>query len=198
VYLFLCDDTKRLTVCTSLKLKTIVSLAPKRLPDVLAFCESNGITHKHYEVEKYKEGEMPLTKSLAQTILEVRGLVPFSLFCCCCCCCFFGVCWSPFKTRLCQMMIVTTNLPLYIHCVDGTHVTGMVIMCLRKLQCWDVSTIHSEFCRFIRNGIITTDESQFVSGFAGSGDGIALPLVLPDWLWQGQTVRRQSAIVYDV
>ena len=55
----------------SLKLKTIVSLAPKVLPDLTAFCEQSGITHKFYEVEKFKEGKNPLSKALAQTVIEV-------------------------------------------------------------------------------------------------------------------------------
>jgi hypothetical protein len=104
------------------------------------------------------------------------------------------------------MIIVAHDAPIYIHCYDGTHITGMIIMCLRKLQCWDVSTVHAEFSRFMRGGIITNEESQFVSSFngnacehnlalgkrgfnAGSGDGIGLPLHLPEWLWQGEHVR---------
>ena len=33
--------------------------------------------------------------------------------------------------ELVQMLLDTTLHPLYLHCVDGTHVTGAVIMVLR-------------------------------------------------------------------
>lgn len=37
----------------------------------LFFTQDENIKTKHFDVDKFKEGEMPLTTSIAQTILEV-------------------------------------------------------------------------------------------------------------------------------
>ncbi|EFJ19680.1 hypothetical protein SELMODRAFT_444121 [Selaginella moellendorffii] len=79
-------------------------------------------------------------------------------------------------------IISVENLPAYLHCLDGAHVTGLVVMCLRKLQCWNLSTSTAEFCRFQRTGEISREESQFVESFQGS---ILIPPRIPQWLWQG-------------
>ncbi|KAI8979201.1 protein-tyrosine phosphatase, partial [Mycotypha africana] len=46
-----------------------------------------------------------------------------------------------------QIMIDPNNLPLYVHCLDGADVTGLVVACLRKLQMWGVSSAMEEFSR---------------------------------------------------
>ncbi len=33
-----------------------------------------------------------------------------------------------------QVLISQPALPVYLHCTDGAHHTGGVLMCLRKLQ----------------------------------------------------------------
>ncbi|ORY93095.1 protein-tyrosine phosphatase [Syncephalastrum racemosum] len=48
-----------------------------------------------------------------------------------------------------QIIIDPANHPLYIHCLDGADVTGLVIACLRKLQMWSTSSAMSEFSRYI-------------------------------------------------
>ncbi len=45
------------------------------------------------------------------------------------------------------MCIEPSNLPLFIHCLDGANVTGVVVMCLRKLQNWNLSATFTEFTR---------------------------------------------------
>lgn len=37
------------------------------------------------------------------------------------------------------------NHPIYVHCDNGTHRTGTVIGCLRKLQNWSLSSIFDEY-----------------------------------------------------
>mmetsp|Transcript_71389 Transcript_71389/g.225459 ORF Transcript_71389/g.225459 Transcript_71389/m.225459 type:complete len:334 (+) Transcript_71389:233-1234(+) len=81
-----------------------------------------------------------------------------------------------------QLIIDPENLPVYIHCIDGTHNTGLLVMCLRKLQHWYLASITSEFCRWQRGGEITRDESQFLEGFRGE---VELPPRIPPWLWGG-------------
>lgn len=89
-----------------------------------------------------------------------------------------------------QIIIRPENLPVYVHCLDGTHVTGLVVMCFRKLQSWNLSTSTAEFCQFEKDGEISREESQFVESFRGE---IEVPPVIPKWLWQGvRTVKHPS------
>jgi tyrosine-protein phosphatase OCA6 len=89
-----------------------------------------------------------------------------------------------------QIIIRPENLPVYVHCLDGTHVTGVVVMCFRKLQSWNLSTSTAEFCQFEKDGEISREESQFVESFRGE---IEVPPVIPRWLWQGiRTVKHPS------
>ncbi|KAH9531270.1 hypothetical protein CY35_19G029400 [Sphagnum magellanicum] len=81
-----------------------------------------------------------------------------------------------------QIIIRPENLPVYLHCLDGTHVTGLVVMCFRKLQSWNLSTSTAEFCQFEKDAEISREESQFVEAFRGE---IEIPPVIPKWLWQG-------------
>ncbi|ORZ25257.1 protein-tyrosine phosphatase [Absidia repens] len=46
-----------------------------------------------------------------------------------------------------QIIIDPENHPLYVHCLDGADVTGLVIACLRKLQMWSLSSALLEFSR---------------------------------------------------
>lgn len=64
------------------------------------------------------------------------------------------------------------NLPLFIHCLDGGHNTGLVIMTLRLLQGWNMSVIFTEFCRYVKTGEISREESQFLESF---NEDIELP-----------------------
>lgn len=50
--------------------------------------------------------------------------------------------------QILQVMLKQENLPLYIHCLDGANVTGIIIMILRKLQNWTKVATISEFCRY--------------------------------------------------
>ncbi|KAG0553783.1 hypothetical protein M758_12G039700 [Ceratodon purpureus] len=89
-----------------------------------------------------------------------------------------------------QIIINPENLPVYVHCLDGTHVTGVVVMCFRKLQSWNLSTSTAEFCQFEKDGEISREESQFVESFRGE---IEVPVAIPKWLWQGiRTVKHPS------
>ena len=73
--------------------------------------------------------------------------------------------------------------PIYVHCLDGRHVLGLVIMALRRVLHWDVQAMHSEYLRFAP----TSDGSElgFILDYAG---GFTLPVNIPQWLWGGQWV----------
>lgn len=79
-------------------------------------------------------------------------------------------------------MIDKNNLPLFVHCIDGAHTTGTIIMCLRKLQNWSLSVIFNEFVRFTRDNNINSTESDFVETFKRE---IMVPVSIPKWLWEG-------------
>jgi tyrosine-protein phosphatase OCA6 len=51
--------------------------------------------------------------------------------------------------QIIQLLVRQENLPLYLHCLDGANVTGIIIMVLRKLQNWTKVATVSEFCRCV-------------------------------------------------
>ncbi|KAA8498565.1 putative tyrosine-protein phosphatase [Porphyridium purpureum] len=87
--------------------------------------------------------------------------------------------------KIVSQMIRPENLPLYVHCRDGGNNTGLIVMCLRRLQNWSLSVIFDEFCRFIKTGEISREECQFVESFRAE---IEIPRVIPAWLWQGMRI----------
>jgi tyrosine-protein phosphatase OCA6 len=46
-----------------------------------------------------------------------------------------------------QTIIDPANLPIYIHCLDGSDVIGLVVGCLRKLEMWNTSSAMGEYLR---------------------------------------------------
>ncbi|KAF9156492.1 hypothetical protein BGX20_004247, partial [Mortierella sp. AD010] len=82
-----------------------------------------------------------------------------------------------------QIIIDQENLPIYIHCLDGASVTGLVVCCLRKLQTWNISSAMGEFLRYLRGGVISSEESVFVEKFCSE---IEISKPIPLWLWEGQ------------
>ncbi|GJJ68165.1 tyrosine-protein phosphatase OCA6 [Entomortierella parvispora] len=87
-----------------------------------------------------------------------------------------------------QIMIDPDNLPIYVHCLDGASVTGLVVCCLRKLQTWNISSAMGEFLRYLRGGVISSEESVFVEKFASE---IEISKPIPPWLWEGQVTFKK-------
>ena len=72
-------------------------------------------------------------------------------------------------TQCLQLLLnVSESHPVLIHCLDGANVTGMIVMCLRKLQLWDRRITISEFCRFTRDNVINQDETDFFDKYSGT------------------------------
>jgi len=90
-----------------------------------------------------------------------------------------------------EIMVQIDRHPLFLHCLDGAHVTGHIVMCLRKLQNWNLSVVYAEFCRFTKGGEISRDESQFVESFKGE---LSIPEVVPMWLWGGVRINKHPTI----
>ena len=61
-----------------------------------------------------------------------------------------------------QVLSILTNsdrLPALIHCPDGRVLTGVVLWCLRRLQCWDNQASAAEFTTFC--GVLPTREVSY-------------------------------------
>ncbi|ORX45536.1 protein-tyrosine phosphatase [Hesseltinella vesiculosa] len=46
-----------------------------------------------------------------------------------------------------HIIIDPTNHPIYVHCLDGADVTGLIMACLRRLQRWEQKYAMLEFTR---------------------------------------------------
>lgn len=77
-----------------------------------------------------------------------------------------------------SLLIDSSLQPLYIHCLDGTIVTGLVIGCLRKLQCWSIQSCLHEYSRWSSLG---TDD-DFIEKFTGEVE----VKDVPTWVWPTQ------------
>lgn len=93
--------------------------------------------------------------------------------------------------KLLSMMIDLRNHPLYMHCRDGSHNTGLVVMCLRRLQNWSLPNIYKEFRRYTKANDITFEEAQFVQSFH---EPVTIPIKIPNWLWEGIRHRTHPSI----
>ncbi|KAI8063629.1 tyrosine phosphatase family-domain-containing protein [Gongronella butleri] len=85
------------------------------------------------------------------------------------------------KTLLALHIIIDPeNHPIYIHCLDGANVTGLVIACLRRLQRWHLKSAMLEFSRHLHTNVVSSEEYEFVENFRNFE--ISIPLNIPLWL----------------
>ncbi len=92
-----------------------------------------------------------------------------------------------------QLILNKDNLPIYMHCLDGANVIGIVVMVLRKLQNWTKLATLQEFCRFTRDNCVEKNESEYLSTFAAE---ITLPsnAQIPQWLWNGARIQKHPTL----
>eukprot|EP00002_Diphylleia_rotans_P039895 TRINITY_DN9375_c0_g1_i1.p1 TRINITY_DN9375_c0_g1~~TRINITY_DN9375_c0_g1_i1.p1 ORF type:complete len:209 (+),score=35.28 TRINITY_DN9375_c0_g1_i1:56-682(+) len=90
-----------------------------------------------------------------------------------------------------QVMINPDALPLFIHCLDGLNVTGLFIMCFRKLQNWATTSIYNEFSRFSTDDQVSSDEAEFVEQFRHE---IFIPETIPTFLWGGNRLSKHPTV----
>ncbi|CAM9649677.1 unnamed protein product, partial [Scytosiphon promiscuus] len=89
-----------------------------------------------------------------------------------------------------SILVDKDRLPALVHCPDGRVLSGVVLWCLRRLQCWDGRASAEEFTRF--SGVLPTREvEKFVEGF---GDEVTIPANVPRWLWGGDRAHWHPAI----
>ncbi|KAJ2582898.1 protein-tyrosine-phosphatase, partial [Coemansia sp. RSA 1836] len=97
-------------------------------------------------------------------------------------------------SRCLELVTNPDTAPVYVHCLDGSNVTGVVIMCLRKLQLWRVASLQSEYLRFEQDGEIIPEESEFVEAY--SGRGLMLPNPYAEWLWPGRAAADVNTLPF--
>jgi tyrosine-protein phosphatase OCA1 len=76
-------------------------------------------------------------------------------------------------------ILMPSNYPLHVMCSLGTHRTGTIIGCLRKLQRWNLSSIFAEYRRYAVGKVRQMNE-QFIELF--DTDLVAIPKNPPKWL----------------
>jgi len=95
-------------------------------------------------------------------------------------------------SEIVSIMIQPARLPVYLHCLDGSEATGLVICCLRRLQAWDSECSTNEFCRYSRTGEMLTTEAKFVQSFKEIEIPEGEP---PAWLWQGKLPEERHPFI---
>mmetsp|Transcript_68140 Transcript_68140/g.168351 ORF Transcript_68140/g.168351 Transcript_68140/m.168351 type:complete len:269 (+) Transcript_68140:477-1283(+) len=63
-----------------------------------------------------------------------------------------------------QVLDATPDKPLLIHCTKGTHRTGCLVGCLRKLEGWSLTPIFDEYRRYAGTKVHLLDQ-QFIEFF---------------------------------
>jgi len=84
--------------------------------------------------------------------------------------------------KILSILIDPYRLPVYLHCLDGTRITGLVVMTLRKLQNWTPISYQNEYLRFAKTKQVNEEDRNFVSLFS---EEVSVPERIPSWLWGG-------------
>uniref|UniRef100_A0A7S0HUV5 diphosphoinositol-polyphosphate diphosphatase n=1 Tax=Hanusia phi TaxID=3032 RepID=A0A7S0HUV5_9CRYP len=71
---------------------------------------------------------------------------------------------SVLSEALAKVLEATADRPLLIHCTKGTHRTGCVVGCLRKLDQWSLTSIFEEYRRYAGTKVHVLDQ-QFIEFF---------------------------------
>ncbi|KAK7206903.1 tyrosine phosphatase family-domain-containing protein [Myxozyma melibiosi] len=82
-------------------------------------------------------------------------------------------------TQAIEIIISQSHAPLYLHCLNGSQATSLVIACLRKLSFWRTSSIFSEVSYYSQ---VTAADHKFVEEYTAE---IQLPADPVNWIWMG-------------
>jgi len=74
-----------------------------------------------------------------------------------------------------NIMLDWSRYPLYVHCLDGTVATGIVVMCLRKLIGWNEASIMAEFVRLSKDQELKKVEQEEVDCLSRFGKVHGIP-----------------------
>ncbi|KAJ2701584.1 protein-tyrosine-phosphatase [Coemansia sp. IMI 203386] len=102
---------------------------------------------------------------------------------------------SAVASQCLELLTDPTHAPLYLHCLDGSNVTGVIVMCLRKLQLWRVASYQNEYLRFEQDGEIIPEESEFVEAY--NGEGLVLANPYAQWLWPSRVSADANALPFE-
>ncbi|SAM06316.1 hypothetical protein [Absidia glauca] len=90
--------------------------------------------------------------------------------------------WRPVSEELIkeglELVLNVKTHPVLIMCTSGIHETGTLVGCLRKLECWNFSSIITEYRSFAGSKARYVNE-QFIELF--DLDLVTLPKELPTW-----------------
>lgn len=92
--------------------------------------------------------------------------------------------------KILSVLVDSMNHPVYIHCLDGRRLTGLLVLLLRRLQCWSPQFSFTEFWRYQDSRGVTIsdlerssrDIEKFLLDF---NEEIVIPETIPSWLWGG-------------
>lgn len=137
-----------------LGLKTIISATPSPLieGEVREFALNSGIQLIHVECEEPKE------KSKKKRAVPLRYSV---------------------VRHVLELLLDSSLSPVYIHCLNGSQVTCLIVACLRKLSFWSTEAIADEFQRY---SDFELEDQKFIQDFKSQ---IKLPKHTVGWMWQG-------------
>ncbi|ODV63392.1 protein-tyrosine-phosphatase ASCRUDRAFT_29007 [Ascoidea rubescens DSM 1968] len=80
-----------------------------------------------------------------------------------------------------EIIINSDYSPLYIHCLTGSHITSLIVACLRKISFWSSVSIFNEFINY--SATINFADRSFVEKFEGD---IFVPEDKINWIfWNG-------------
>jgi len=91
--------------------------------------------------------------------------------------------WKPVTEELIkealEIALDFDNYPCMISCTSGIHQTGVMVGCLRKFQCWNLTSILSEARSYACHSNTRYVNEQFIELF--DSDLVNLPANLPLW-----------------
>lgn len=136
-----------------LGLKSILSLIPDHLePEIQNFADNEGITVIR----------LPTEESSSKS--KKKRQVPVT---------------PAMINKALALMLDSELQPMYVHCINGSQVTSLLIGCLRKVSFWSKSAILDEFVRYSELG--NTDQ-LFLDSFHAHFRQPSKPV---PWLWNG-------------
>ena len=101
-------------------------------------------------------------------------------------------CTAATIAKVLKVVCARSAHPVYLHCLDGTNNTALVVACLRKLQNWAPVGWLAEFARFSRDATVSAEEAFAVEQFR---DEVKLTASqLPRWLWGGRRIAKHASI----
>lgn len=139
----------------SLGLKTIVSITPKPLSEddfITQFANEQNIQLIHVE-----------SAASSSKSKKKRG-VPVE----------YGT-----VRKVVEYMINSEYSPMYVHCLNGSQVTCLLVASLRKLSFWSMASIGEEFVRYADFDLA---DRLFIENFRAE---IEVPDYPVFWMWKG-------------